>query len=106
VIVRNDLSIGQQAAQICHALTQFSFEHPIIFKDWHLNSNYICLLYIENESSLNAFLNKTNMSNISSSYFLEPDFNNQLTAICLEPSPKTKKLTKNLKLAFDMKGNV
>jgi hypothetical protein len=104
--VRADLSNGQQAAQICHALTQFSFEHPNIFKDWHLNSNYICLLYTEDERSLNMLLNKTNINKISNSYFLEPDLNNQLTAICLEPSPKTKKLTKNLNLAFNVKDNV
>jgi hypothetical protein len=34
------------------------------------------------------------------SEFREPDYENSLTAICIEPGEKSKRLVKELKLAF------
>ena len=52
VITRKDLTFGQQASQLCHALRQFAHEHPEIDKCWFDNSNYICLLSVDSEDDL------------------------------------------------------
>lgn len=98
VIVRSDLTKGQQAVQAIHATVEFSIHHSHLYKEWHTNSNYVCLLEIENEVELQNLLEKAREQNIYLSIFREPDLNNCITAICLEP--KGKKLVSNLKLAF------
>jgi peptidyl-tRNA hydrolase len=94
------LNFGQQASQLCHALRQFSNDHPEIDKEWFNNSNYICLLAVASESDLINLINKSEELELKYSKFLEPDLNNSLTAICIEPGKLTKKLVNNLKLAF------
>jgi hypothetical protein len=43
---------------------------------------------------------KAEARGIKISRFYEPDLQNQLTAICLEPSENARKLTSNLPLMF------
>jgi len=43
---------------------------------------------------------KADKLGLKMSLFKEPDINNQLTAICLEPSILTQKLVKNIQLAL------
>jgi len=100
IIVRNDLEFGQQASQICHALTNFALEHKEVFERWNKVSNYICLLKTDDEYSLIVLMNKATEQNILHSCFTEPDYGNSLTAICLEPGDITRTLVKDLKLAF------
>lgn len=100
MITRQDLTYGQQASQLCHALRQFCHDHPDIDKQWFEISNYICLLSVESEKELYNICSKADNNNLKYSKFLEPDLNNSLTAICLEPSKLTKKLVNNIKLAF------
>lgn len=87
-------------AQSCHALMSFREEHPEIAKAWHSISNYICILEIENEFKLNQFIEKCLNLNINFSIFKEPDLDNQITAITIQPGIKSKKLCSNLKLAL------
>lgn len=63
-------------------------------------SNYICILEIDNEQYLLELLTKAKQQDILTSYFNEPDFNNSLTAIVLEPGLKSKKICSTLKLAL------
>ena len=94
------MTFGQQASQLCHALRQFSNDHPEIDRQWFDNSNYICLLAVSSEEDLRKLCDKSKEHNLRFSKFEEPDLNNSLTAICLEPGAITKKLVSNLKLAF------
>lgn len=100
VIGREDLSPGLLAAQLCHALRQFSNDHPEIDKNWFINSNYICLLSVNSEEELLNLSKKCDELNLCYSKFLEPDLDNSLTAMCLEPGKLSKKLVSKLKLAF------
>lgn len=97
------MSYGQQASQLCHALRQFSNDHPEIDKLWFNNSNYICLLAVSSEKELNELCKKSDELNIHYSKFFEEDLGSVLTAICLEPGILTKKLVSNIKLAFSEK---
>jgi hypothetical protein len=87
-------------AQSVHGAFAFAQEHPHITKDWMNISNYICILEIDNEPALVKLWEKAKQENIANSCFVEPDFNNSLTAIALAPGPESKKLCSDLKLAL------
>jgi hypothetical protein len=53
---------------------------------------------------LSKLLLQARMKNIKTSAFREPDIDNQLTAIALEPSEDTYSLTGNLNLALKETG--
>lgn len=90
--------MGYQAAQSCHALTEFFIHHADVARLWHDNSNYIAVLSVENENELKNVLQKAEIKNIKYSYFCEPDLNNQLTAVVLEPGNISKQLSRNIGL--------
>lgn len=99
IVVRSDLTIGEQLAQSNHASFIFGHMYPDLTLNWLENSNYIAVLQIENESKLRSLLRDAAFSDIKFVVFEEPDMNNSLTAICLEPSERSKKLCAKLKLA-------
>lgn len=98
IITRRDLPLSYQAVQSGHAAIQFQHEHPELAKNWYHTSNYLIFLSVENEEELNNIIDTANKKNISISVFREPDIDNQITAIALEPSVTSKKLTSGLKL--------
>ena len=100
VITRRDLSPGYQAIQSAHAAIEFQHEHPEIAKEWNTNSKYLIFLSVENEEELQSLLQKIQIKDLKYSVFLEPDIGNQLTAIALEPTDKSYRLTSNLPLAL------
>jgi hypothetical protein len=57
-------------------------------------------LEIENETELRNLRDKAALLGIANSSFIEPDFDNSLTAIALAPIPESKRLCSNLKLAL------
>ena len=98
VITRRDLLIGVQAVQAGHATVQFQYEHPELAKNWYHNSNYLIFLTTETEDDLKKFIDKANSYNIQISIFREPDINNEITAIALEPCEQSRKMTSSLPL--------
>ena len=100
IITRSDISAGYQAVQSGHAAIQFQFDHPEIAREWYLNSNYLALLSVANESELQQLAEEAASYDIRVSVFREPDVDNQITAIALAPHPKSKKLCSNLRLAL------
>lgn len=100
VITRSDLEPGYQAVQSMHALRQFTAEHPEIDKHWFERSNYLGLLAVQDECELNRLIEKALMRGIKFSIFREPDVDNQITAIALEPGLQSKKLCSSLRLAL------
>lgn len=81
-------------------MRQFVNDYSELDLEWYNQSNYICLLSVENEKELEILLDKANTKNIRYSIFREPDLDNAVTAICLEPGQISKKLVSNLRLAF------
>jgi peptidyl-tRNA hydrolase len=90
--------MGYQAAQSCHAMTEFFLEHPDITKAWHDNSNYIAVLAVENEEKLIKLFQKAQARGVRCSCFREPDMDDQITAIVLEPGLDSKRLSGHIKL--------
>lgn len=75
-------------------------EHPDIDKEWFEKSNYLGLLSVANEQELIALIEQAVAHGIAFSIFREPDIDNQITAIALEPGRKSKKLCSKLSLAL------
>jgi hypothetical protein len=53
---------------------------------------------VTNEEELQSFIDRAMSKNIKVSVFREPDINNEITAIALEPCNDSKRLTSGLKL--------
>lgn len=85
LITRKDLSAGSQLAQTCHALAQFSYDNPQDFRKWVEKSNYIVVLSTENEDSLKDIISKLKDNSLDYSVFIEPDLDNQITALAISP---------------------
>lgn len=100
VITRRDLIPGQQMLQAAHAAIEFQHEHPQISQNWNTNSKYLVFLSVENEEALYQYLEKIKFYDLKHTIFTEPDIDNQLTAIAIEPSERTQKLVSRLPLAL------
>lgn len=79
---------------------EFSIEHPSIYKEWHTFSKAITLLAVKNEDELKYLIKSLSESNIPLSIFIEPDINNQVTAIAIAPSAEAKKICSSIPLAL------
>jgi len=89
--------------QSAHAAIEFQHEHPEIAKEWNTVSKYLVFLSVENEASLHQFLQKIQKTSLKYSTFTEPDIDNQLTAIALEPCDLSRRITSNFPLALKEK---
>jgi hypothetical protein len=87
--------------QSAHALADFAVRFENEFKQWQMGSNYLCCLQAS-ESKIEKILYKLKDLDIKYHEFLEPDIENQMTAVAIEAISREqhKKLFKNLKLAL------
>lgn len=90
---------GYQMTMVSHSNIQFIFEHPQISKEWYKDP-YLAVLSTKDENSLKDIIKKAEAKGIKYSVFREPDIDNQITAITLEPSDATRRLTSSLPLAL------
>ena len=102
VVVRADLPPGDQAVQAIHATTEFGFQHGLLTQEWHRDSNYLALLSVPDERALEELKQRAYIRGIPHTCFREPDLNNSLTAIALEPGDRSQKLCSRLSLAMSM----
>lgn len=87
-------------SQALHAFRSFIEAYPDVELDWYTNSNFIAILAAKDESELKSIIQKAIKKEIKYSYFREPDLNNEITAIAVEPGRPGKKLTSYLPLAL------
>lgn len=85
IIVRSDLSAGQQAVQGIHAALAFFVRYPLKSLWWMLRSNTLAFLAVPYEETLGVLLDQALHGAIAAIGFREPDRNNELTAIAIEP---------------------
>jgi peptidyl-tRNA hydrolase len=104
VIVRADLDPGSQAAQSAHALRLFGEEHQTIDRYWYAKSNNLVLLSVPNEAALKHLASRAADAGFACSSFREPDFDDTVTAITIEPDGY--KLVSNLPLALKAKPQI
>ncbi len=99
VVVRNDLLPGLQISQSIHAKDDFTHEHPDEELKWRNESNTIIVLS-GSIDQLYSVISKALTNHVKYSRFKEPDLNNQVTAVALEPGEKTVEIVKGLPLAL------
>lgn len=100
VITRRDIAAGYQGVQSIHAAIQFIKEHPEMSNAWFEQSNFLAWVSVEDEPALFELLSKASRKHIKFSIFREPDVDNQVTAIALEPGELSAELCKKLPLAL------
>lgn len=101
VITRQDIDPGYQDMQSMHGAIQFSQEHKEIHNVWFKQPNYLLAwLSAKDEGELFEILSKASQLGIKFSIWREPDVENEVTAIALEPGEKTAKLCKGLSFAL------
>lgn len=101
VITREDITPGYQCVQSGHAIADFSYQHPEIFKKWKLESNSIICLSAKSEQHLLQLFHK--YSEITpTTKFYEPDID-QWTSLCLYADPSIRKTLKHLPLLLKNK---
>lgn len=98
LVTRRDIAPGYQGVQSCHAMRQFTADHPDLDREWHVMSNYLAWLSVENEVELMKLITKAADAGFRWSAFREPDIGGQITAIALEP--RAGQLCKGLPLAL------
>jgi len=85
-------------AQALHAFREFISEHKDLELEWYNNSNYIAILSAKNEDELIKLTVVVGKKELKFSIFRELDFNNEITAVVIEP--KGRKITSNFPLAM------
>jgi hypothetical protein len=83
VIVKKTLTAGLKCAQAIHAFRAFCGEYPHIDEYWYKESNNIVVLQ---DDDIETMADKLEELGYRLSRFHEPDLDNQLTAICVEPN--------------------
>lgn len=103
IIVRGDLKPGEQLAQACHAAFKFTVKFENLTADWMEKSNYLVIVSVKDEFEINKLLKKADEQYIKHISFEEPDYNNSITAVVLEPGDKSKRLCSSYPLALKEK---
>ena len=85
IIIDKALEAGLYAAQAVHAAFLYGQTYPDEFQDWYDNSNNIVILEHEDIPSLAELLEGLDLNLVR---FHEPDRDDALTAICVEPAGK------------------
>jgi hypothetical protein len=100
IVTRSDISPGQRATQSAHAAFLFSVEHPLLTKLWYQESTYLVLLCATDEPKLAALATQLQAADRLVSLWREPDLNNELTAIAVEPGTASSRILANLPLTL------
>jgi len=105
LITRADLRHGSQAAQLVHGMASFARDYPVTFEQWERTSNTVVCLAVDDERALHELWRKANElseateSGLAISIFREPDFDDELTCVVLEPVDGFSELCRGIRLA-------
>lgn len=70
---------------------------------WHTDSNYLVLVAVPDEPALEALLDAAKDRDILLTEIREPDYDDALTAIVLEPTDASRRLCSSLPLTLRQK---
>lgn len=95
ILVREDLSPGQQVVQACHAVA----EAARFFLSKEEEHPHFVICGVKNETALRKAYFKIQEQGIQLQAFIEPDIGNQMTAIATEPvSDSVRRTFRNYQL--------
>ena len=87
---------GYQAVQASHSIAYFAIDYREEFERWHETSQYMVSLGAKDENHLKELIKLADGKGIKMSVFIEPDLDNQITSITLEPCEAARKMTSSL----------
>ncbi|MCK9556081.1 hypothetical protein M0R19_08265 [Candidatus Pacearchaeota archaeon] len=91
VLVREDLDEVYRFIQAGHAIAEFILKHEDIARKW--NNQYLIYVKVKDELRIKDWEYKLKLNDVEFEKFLEPDIENQLTAIAFVSDDKfTEKL--------------
>jgi hypothetical protein len=61
-------------------------KHPVVANYWYLKSNNLVLLQVPNEECLKHLASRAEDAGVDHSVFREPDFDDTVTAVAIEPA--------------------
>lgn len=88
VFVRRDLRHPQQIVQACHAA--YEAGKLLISDPTHLDELHLVAISVSNESKLRKAAAHLDELGIRYRAFVEPDLNNEMTALATEPVPEDR----------------
>jgi len=100
IAVRTDMSPGLQAAQAVHAAFHFSFDWPSMALAWVRDSNFLVVVAVPDEESLADLATQAVEEGIARTIVREPDLDNTITAVALEPGAIARRLCAEMPLAL------
>ena len=100
VVTRQDLQPGYILAQSLHAVIDFILKYPAESQNWNSLSNYLVCLTVKDETSLLSLCHKLTLEDIKHVMVREPDIDNQITSIAIEPCDRARKICSNMPLAL------
>jgi len=86
VVTRADLAPGTQACQSVHAACEFAITYPTVFAAWHHESGVLVCAAARDELELPALYRSALAAGRRAVRFTEPDLDDALTAVALEPA--------------------
>ncbi len=92
-----------QVAQTVHAALGFAVKYPKLVEVWDRISKYLVCVSVRDENELKKLANKCSARDLRFFVFKEPDINNEITAIAIEPSEMTQKLISNYPLTLKIR---
>lgn len=87
-------------AQSVHAAFQIAVEYPSTIKHWHQTSNYLVIVAAPNEAALAQLAGRATEEGIVRAITREPDMDNQICAVALQPGAEARRLCANYPLAL------
>ena len=99
IVVDRNLPPGAVVAQALHALVEFGQEHPETVATWHQLSNSVVAMGASS-TQLEELIERCKKKHVRYSVFREPDLEDRLTAVAVEPTRDGKRVTSNYPLAL------
>lgn len=98
ILVLRDLSLGEAAAQVAHGVSAFAREHREAHLRWMDRSNTV-VVHAASRGDLERVLLRGKELRVKHSLFREPDRDNELTVVVLEPHEESFRAARRLPLA-------
>jgi hypothetical protein len=96
---------GLQAAQAVHAAFHFSLDWPSMALAWVRDSNFLVVVAVPDEVALADLAARAAEEGIARTIVREPDLDNTITAVALQPGAEARRLCAELPLALRETGN-
>jgi peptidyl-tRNA hydrolase len=101
--VRSDLSSGLQLAQAVHAAFHFFADWPSLARAWVEDSNFLVVVAVPDEATLAELAGRAVEEGLARTIVREPDLENTITAVALQPGADARRLCANFPLALKEK---